>query len=212
MRARRKSPATPRRPRSASARSRRQRQAKLATGVPFLDHMLDQIARHGLIDLDIEGEGRPAHRRPPHRGGHRHHAGPGLREGARRQEGHPPLRPCLCAARRGLVARGDRSVRDAPGWNDVELHACAHRRVRRRSGGRVLPGFRQPRRSRCTSTTCAASTPTTRWRRCSRPSAARCAWRWSSIRGWAMPSTKGALCYRLFPVACGRSPASRFFS
>ncbi|NHZ44105.1 imidazoleglycerol-phosphate dehydratase HisB [Massilia aquatica] len=28
-------------------------QQKLNTGVPFLDHMLDQIARHGLIDLDI---------------------------------------------------------------------------------------------------------------------------------------------------------------
>ncbi len=27
------------------------------TGVPFLDHMLDQIARHGLIDLDIKCEG-----------------------------------------------------------------------------------------------------------------------------------------------------------
>jgi len=29
----------------------------LQTGVPFLDHMLDQIARHGLIDLDIEAKG-----------------------------------------------------------------------------------------------------------------------------------------------------------
>ena len=29
----------------------------LNTGVPFLDHMLDQIARHGLIDLRIEAKG-----------------------------------------------------------------------------------------------------------------------------------------------------------
>jgi imidazoleglycerol-phosphate dehydratase len=29
----------------------------LNTGVPFLDHMLDQIARHGLIDLDIHAVG-----------------------------------------------------------------------------------------------------------------------------------------------------------
>jgi imidazoleglycerol-phosphate dehydratase len=28
-----------------------------ATGVPFLDHMMDQIARHGLIDLDIAATG-----------------------------------------------------------------------------------------------------------------------------------------------------------
>ncbi|HEY1090692.1 MAG TPA: imidazoleglycerol-phosphate dehydratase, partial [Burkholderiaceae bacterium] len=27
--------------------------AKLATGIGFFDHMLDQIARHGLIDLEI---------------------------------------------------------------------------------------------------------------------------------------------------------------
>ncbi len=29
----------------------------LNTGVPFLDHMLDQIARHGLFDLDIHCDG-----------------------------------------------------------------------------------------------------------------------------------------------------------
>ncbi len=29
----------------------------LDTGVPFFDHMLDQIARHGLIDLDIQAKG-----------------------------------------------------------------------------------------------------------------------------------------------------------
>jgi imidazoleglycerol-phosphate dehydratase len=31
--------------------------AQLASGVPFLDHMLDQIARHGLIDLDVSAKG-----------------------------------------------------------------------------------------------------------------------------------------------------------
>ena len=32
-------------------------QSRLHTGIGFLDHMLDQIARHGLIDLDIDAEG-----------------------------------------------------------------------------------------------------------------------------------------------------------
>ncbi len=31
--------------------------AKFDTGVPFLEHMLDQIARHGLIDLEIAAKG-----------------------------------------------------------------------------------------------------------------------------------------------------------
>jgi imidazoleglycerol-phosphate dehydratase len=31
--------------------------ANLATGIGFFDHMLDQIARHGLIDLDIQATG-----------------------------------------------------------------------------------------------------------------------------------------------------------
>ncbi|WP_319241253.1 imidazoleglycerol-phosphate dehydratase HisB [uncultured Propionivibrio sp.] len=30
---------------------------RFATGVPFLDHMLDQVARHGMIDLEVEARG-----------------------------------------------------------------------------------------------------------------------------------------------------------
>jgi imidazoleglycerol-phosphate dehydratase len=32
-------------------------QARLATGIGFFDHMLDQIARHGLIDLEVQASG-----------------------------------------------------------------------------------------------------------------------------------------------------------
>jgi imidazoleglycerol-phosphate dehydratase len=31
--------------------------ARLATGIGFFDHMLDQVARHGLIDLEIDAKG-----------------------------------------------------------------------------------------------------------------------------------------------------------
>ncbi|PCK09558.1 MAG: imidazoleglycerol-phosphate dehydratase [Alteromonadaceae bacterium] len=35
-------------------------QSKFDTGVPFLEHMMDQIARHGLIDLDVYCDGDTA--------------------------------------------------------------------------------------------------------------------------------------------------------
>lgn len=31
--------------------------AQVATGVPFLDHMLDQVARHGMFDLELTAKG-----------------------------------------------------------------------------------------------------------------------------------------------------------
>ncbi len=31
--------------------------ADIATGVPFLDHMLDQVARHGALDLNVAAKG-----------------------------------------------------------------------------------------------------------------------------------------------------------
>jgi imidazoleglycerol-phosphate dehydratase len=31
--------------------------SRLASGVPFLDHMLDQVARHGVFDLEVEAKG-----------------------------------------------------------------------------------------------------------------------------------------------------------
>jgi imidazoleglycerol-phosphate dehydratase len=31
--------------------------AKLVTGIPFLEHMLDQVARHGMLDLEVNAKG-----------------------------------------------------------------------------------------------------------------------------------------------------------
>ena len=31
--------------------------SRLATGVGFFDHMLDQVARHGMVDLEVEAKG-----------------------------------------------------------------------------------------------------------------------------------------------------------
>jgi imidazoleglycerol-phosphate dehydratase len=67
------------------------------TGLPFLDHMLDQIARHGLVDLTIRATGDleiDAHHTVEDIG---ITLGQALNQ-ALDKTGIRPLRPCLCAA------------------------------------------------------------------------------------------------------------------
>ena len=39
----------------------------VSTGIGFLDHMVEQLSRHSLIDISMQGEGRPPHRSASHR-------------------------------------------------------------------------------------------------------------------------------------------------
>jgi hypothetical protein len=84
-----------------------------ATGVPFLDHMLEQISRHGLIDLDVAATGDlhiDAHHTVEDIG---ITLGQALASALGRQEGPASLRARLCTARRSAVASRGRSLRPA---------------------------------------------------------------------------------------------------
>ena len=140
-----KSAARPRRPRSpcrvdidGTGRS------DIATGVGFFDHMLDQLSRHSLIDMTVEGQGRPAHRRPPHGRGYRHRDRPGAVEGARRAARHHALR--LDRPRHGRDADARRDRRVGPAVPGLERAVLA-----------------RPRSAPSTPNWCASSS--TRWRR-----------------------------------------------
>jgi hypothetical protein len=146
-------------------------QASAATGIGFFDHMLDQIARHGLIDLDIQAKG------DLHIDGH--HTvedvgitlGPGLCPGRGRQEGHPPLRPRLRAAGRGASPRGGRFFRPPRPAHGRALHRGMIGQLRHPAGVRVFPGLCQPRRRDAAHRQPArARTRTTSAKPCSRPS------------------------------------------
>ena len=65
----RPSPGPRRRPTSPSSSSWTVAARGGRTGMPFFDHMLEQLGKHAGFDLSVTGEGRPRRRRPPHGGG-----------------------------------------------------------------------------------------------------------------------------------------------
>ena len=127
----------------------------VSTGLPFFDHMLDQLGRHGGFDLTVQADGRPGGRRPPHRRGRRHPARRDLR--ARRSATRPacaaspaasyPLDEALVEVALDLSGRPVRRLRRA---RSARCCRSATRRSTRRwpstSGSRSRP---RPA-SRCT--------------------------------------------------------------
>ena len=150
------------------------------TGLPFFDHMLDQLGRHGGFDLVVRATGRPRDRRPPHRRGRRHRARRGLRGEALGDKagsvGSPrtgcPLDEALVEVALDLSGRPYLHYEvEFPRREDPRRPA-----LRPAAGRGVLAGLRRRRRpSPCTSPRCAGTTPTTSSRPPSRAWPAPCA-------------------------------------
>ena len=114
----------------------------ISTGVGFFDHMLDQLARHSLIDMTIEAKGD--------RHIDDHHTvedtgialGQAIRQALGDRAGIARYADALLPMGRNAVACGDRCLGTAvPGVPD-RLPSRDDRDVRYRAGARVLSGFR----------------------------------------------------------------------
>ena len=152
--------------RHAHARPRRHAApARARTGVGFLDHMLDLLARHGRLDLEVQVTGDLQTGAAPHGRGHRDRARPGARPGARRPARDRPLRPRDRADGRGArrCARSTSpAARSPPSSGFERLPAGDIAGFEHEAGRGVLPRRRlAPRGSRCTSSCRPARTRTT---------------------------------------------------
>jgi len=98
------------------------------TGIGFLDHMLEQLSRHSLIDLKVRAQGRPAHRFPPHDRRYRHRDRRGRAQGAGRLQGYPPLRDRHHSDGRDLHPRLYRRVAASLSHLEGRFHEAEARR------------------------------------------------------------------------------------
>ena len=170
---------------------------EVTTGLPFFDHMVEQLGRHASFDLSVQATGRPARRRPPHRRGRRHRPRGLPGRGPGRQGGRAPVRLHAAAPRRGARRGGARPVGTPVPRLRARLrpgHARARARRRSTPSWRRSSGVPSPRRptSRSTSACSRARTRTTSSRPASRAWRAACATPCAS-REVASPRRRGAL-------------------
>ena len=158
--------------------------ASLRSGIGFLDHMLDQIARHGLIDLDIDCEGDlhiDGHHTVEDIGitlGQAFAKAVGDKKGIRRY-GHAYV-PLDEALSRVVIDFSGR-----PGLHmDVKFTAGSIGQLDTQLVYEFFQGFVNHAGVTLTSTISRASTLTTSARPSSRPSHAPCALRWSMTSAW----------------------------
>ena len=151
--------------------------AKIATGIRFLDHMLELVARHGAFDLEARSHRRSRCRSAPHGRGCRHCAGRGIRTGAGQQARHP-------ARRIFRDAHGRNSWRGRGRFRWTQRgrgrHQGSHTTGRRSANGTWWPtssmASRGARRPTCMPRYSTAAPIITKSKRCSRLSLAPCAW------------------------------------
>ena len=117
--------------------------SSIATGIGFLDHMLDLLARHSLIDITVKAKGdlHIDH----------HHTtedvgialGQAVKQALGDMKGITRYANVRCADGRGADPRRHRHFRAAVSGVQGGVRARQGRRVRHRTGAGMVPGFRQ---------------------------------------------------------------------
>ena len=147
------------------------------TGIRFLDHMLELVARHGAFDLTIDADGRPRRRSASHRRGSRHRARRGGVDGARRRARHQPRRLLRDADGRDAGRRGHRSRRPAArGRRSADREVAKVGDLQTELVHDFFEGFAQGARANVHVKVLYGRSSHHRSRRSSRRSRARCAW------------------------------------